>query len=350
MHWLRLLAICLLGCIFGGSPARTANDNSFQIGDWTGRAHWKPKEKQLDHCSAQQTNPDRITIIYSVDRHFMWTFELSNPSWNFPKGAAFEVAFGTGSGTYSRQRVTALDAKLVRVQLSDTVNAFDVFRRIVRLDLIAGGLTSSFDMTYVNQVLIALTRCVTRYGATPKSRAAIAAWLKSPIGAAFGPKNDPAIQKEATALAASIISEAQLANATNMTRANLSPGAEGNSVWKIGESLFTVSILPKGETPDIADLSDLIVGADAQRCRGDFFSSATLDVIETIGAARAYTNCQTEQALSSTYYLVIPRKQGGLYLLTTSTSGGAVTPSAEKNAKEIDERLRAIVMPALSKM
>src|SRR5215467_2761272 len=189
MYWPSLLAVCLASSLFGSGVARTANDNTFQIGDWTGRAHWNQKEKQLDRCSAQLTNPDKITVIYSLDRHYMWTFELSNPSWNFPKGAAFEVAFGTGSGTYSRQRVTTLDAKLVRVQLSDTVNAFDVFRRIVRLDLIAGGLTSSFDMTYVNQVLIALTRCVTRYGATPKSRAAIAAWLKSPIGVASGPSD-----------------------------------------------------------------------------------------------------------------------------------------------------------------
>ena len=83
------------------------------------------KEKQLDRCWAQLTNPDKITVIYSLDRHYMWTLELSNPSWNFPKGAAFDVAFGTGNRNTFRQRVTALDSKLVRVQLPDTVNAFE---------------------------------------------------------------------------------------------------------------------------------------------------------------------------------------------------------------------------------
>jgi len=345
-----LLAICLAGSLFGASPARAANDSTFQVGDWTGRAHWNQKEKQLDRCSAQLTNPDKITVIYSLDRHYMWTLELSNPSWNFPKGAAFEVAFGTGDRNYFRQRVTALDAKLVRVQLPDTVSAFEAFRRMIRLELVAGGLTSSFDMAYANQVLTALTRCVTRFGATPKSRAAISAWLKSPIGPASGPSGDPDVQKEAAALATSVVSEAQLAGAASVKRAEVPAGVDGDTVWKIAENLFTISILPKDEAPEIADLSDLIVGGDAQKCRGDFFSGATLDVIETVGVARAYTNCQTEQASVASYYFILPRRQGGLYLVTTTTSGVEITPTAEKNAREIDGRIRATIMAAISKM
>jgi hypothetical protein len=350
MRWASLLAVCLASSLFAGSPAPAANDNAFQIGDWSGRAHWNQKQKQLDRCSAQLTNPDKITVIYSVDRHYMWTLELSNPSWNFPKGAAFDVSFGTGSRDYFRQRVTALDAKLVRVQLPDTVNAFEAFRRIIRLELVAGGLTSNFDMAFANQVLTALTRCVTRYGATAKSRAAITSWLRSSIGHASGPSDDPEVQKEATALATSIMSEAQIANAASVKPDDVPAGTDGDTVWKIGETLFTISILPRDETPEIADLSDLIIGGDAQKCRGDFFSGATLDVIETTGVARAYTNCQTQQASSSAYYFILPRKQGGLYLMTTATSGIEVTPTAEKNSKEIDGRVRATIMTALSKM
>jgi len=350
MRWSSLLAVCVASSLFAGSLAPAANDNAFQIGDWTGRTHWNQKEKQLDRCSAQLTNPDRITVIYSVDRHYMWTLELSNPSWNFPKGATFDVAFGTGNRNTFRQRVTALDSKLVRVQLPDTVNAFEAFRRILRLELVAGGLTSSFDMTYANQVLLALTQCVTRYGTTAKSRAAISSWLKSPIGPASGPSHDPDVQKEAAALATSIVSEAQIANAASMKPADVPHGIDGDTVWKVADALFTISILSKDKAPEIADLSDLIIGGDAQRCRGDFFSGATLDVIETTGIARAYTNCQTEQVSASSYYFLFPRKQGGLYLMTTTTSGVEVTPNAEKNAKEIDGRVRATIMTAQSKM
>jgi hypothetical protein len=64
----------------------------------------------------------------------------------------------------------------------------------------------------------------------------------------------------------------------------------------------------------------------------------------------AYTNCQMEQAPMLTYYFIRPRKQGGLYLVTTTTSGVEITPTAEKNAREIDGRVRATIMTALAKM
>lgn len=349
MRWVTLSVVCVGTGIFGSSFAPAAND-SIQISDWTARAHWNQKDKRLDRCSAQLTNSDKITIIYSLDRHYMWTFELSSPSWNFPKGAVFEVAFGTGDRNYFRQRVSALDAQLIRVQLSDTVNAFEAFRRMPRLEFVAGGLTSQFDMAYANQVLTALTQCVTRFGATTKSRAAVAAWLKSPIGPAARPSTDPDIQKEAATLATNIVYEAQLSTAASLKHTEIPAGTTGDAAWKVGENLFTVSILPKNEAPEIGDITDLIIGGSAQKCRGDFFSGATLDVIDAVGVARAYTNCRTQEATASTYYFVVPRKQGGLYLLTTTASGIEVTPLGEKNAKEIDGRVRAAIMFALSKM
>lgn len=350
MRWFGIFVACVAATLFGNTRGHAANEVAFQVGDWIGRAHFAQKEKRLDRCSAQLTNLDKITMIYSLDRHYMWTFELSNPSWNFPKGAVFEVAFGLGSGGYFRQRVAAIEPQLVRVQLPDTVSAFEVFRKTFRLELVAGGLTSQFDMTSAGQALTALTKCVTHYGATPKSRAAIASWLKSPVGPASGPSDNPEHQKEAAALATRIISEAQIANAASMKLDDIPAGIDGDTVWKIGENLFTISILPKNEAPEIGDLTGLIIGADAQKCRGDFFSGATLDVIETVGVVRAYTNCQSQQTLTATYYFALPRRQGGLYLLTTMVNGVEVTPTSENNAKEIDGRVRAFIMPALAKM
>ena len=63
--------------------------------------------------------------------------------------------------------------------------------------------------------------------------------------------------------------------------------------------------MSKDEAPEIGDLTDLIIGGDAQKCRGEFFSGAALDVIATVGVARAYTTCQTQQATASTYYFAL---------------------------------------------
>jgi hypothetical protein len=256
------------------------------------------------------------------------------------------VTFGIGNRNYIRQRVIALESQLVRVQLPDSVNAFEALRSIIQLELIAGGLTSQFKLGYSNAVLTALTHCVLRNGTTAKTRAAVAAWLNSPVGSS----TDPEIQKEASALATNIVSEAAITKAAGLKPHEIPADTAGDAVWKIGDNLFTVSILPQNGAPEIGDLTDLIIGGDAQKCRGDFFSGAMLDVIETVGVARAYTNCLTQQAATSVYYFAMPRKKGGLYLLTSIARGVEVTPSGEKTLRDVDSKVRASIMTALSKL
>ena len=188
MRRITTLRICIVAGLLSGGSANAANDTSIRIGDWILRPHFseqkdkKQKEKRLDRCSAQLTNADKITMIYSIDTHYMWTFELSNPSWNFPSGSKFDISFGNPELGFFRQRVAALDPQLVRVLLPDSVNSFEIFRRLFKLDVVAGGMTTQFDLAYANQVLLALTQCVTKFGTTAKGKAAVAAWLKSPIG------------------------------------------------------------------------------------------------------------------------------------------------------------------------
>ena len=86
MHWVTALRICVAASVLSGGVAHAANDGSFSVGDWIGRPRFteqkdkRQKERRFDRCSAQQTNADKITMIYSVDSHYLWTFELSNPS------------------------------------------------------------------------------------------------------------------------------------------------------------------------------------------------------------------------------------------------------------------------------
>jgi hypothetical protein len=176
MRLTSLLCIWVAASLLIGAAAHAANDVSIRIGDWILRPHFseqrdkKPKDRRLDRCSAQLTNADKITMIYSLDTHYLWTFELSNPSWNFPSGSKFDVSFGNRERGFFRQRVAALDPQLVRVLLPDSVNSFEVFRRLFKLDVVAGGLTTQFDLAYANQVLLALTQCVTKFGTTAKSK------------------------------------------------------------------------------------------------------------------------------------------------------------------------------------
>jgi len=281
----------------------------------------------------------------------MWTFELSNQSWNFPSGSKFDISFGNHELGFFRQRVAALDPQLLRVLLPDSVNSFEVFRRLFKLDVVAGGLTTQFDLAYANQVLLALTQCVTKFGTTAKRRTAVAAWLKSPIGPSAEASSDPAILRETADLATAIVAEGEIAKAVALKPNEVPDGVSGDTVWKIADNLFTISVLPKDLVPkEIGDLNDLIVGGDAQKCRGDFFAGAMLDVVEGATIARAFTACQTQQGSTSTYYLAMPRKQGGLYFIKIIATGVEVPPIIERAIKELDAKVRGVINIALAKL
>lgn len=351
MRWVSLFVLCTATNLFSSGVASAAADGFFRISDWDGRAYWNQQEKkQLDRCSAKLTNADKITITYSLDHKYMWSLEFSSPVWNFTKGAAFPVTFRLGNRGSIRRRAVATDTHLVHVELPDSLTAFESLRSIIQFELIAGGLTSHFNLAYNNQVLTALTRCVVRYGATSRSRTAIAAWLKSSINSGSDTNIDSSIHKEASALATNIMTEVAMPNVVSLKPNEIPAGLSGDAVSKAGSILFTVSILPQDKAPEIGDLPSLIIGGDAQKCRGEFFSGAMLDVIDALRVARAYTSCQTLQAITSIYYIAIPRKQGGLYLLATISSGFEITVPGEQTARDTDSKIRASMMIALSKL
>jgi hypothetical protein len=349
MRWTSLFVLAAINLLSSGI-AYAAGDGAFRISDWMGRAYWNKQEKQLDHCSAQLTNADKITIIYSLDRQYVWSLELSSPAWNFTKGASFQVAFGLGDRGNLRLQAVATEAQLVQVQLPDSLTTFESFRRVIQIGFIAGGLTSNFDLTYNNQVLTALTKCVVRYGAFSRSRAAITAWLKSSVGPKSNTINDASIHNEASALATNIMTEVAIPNAASVPQNEIFAGLAGDAIWKVEKLLFTVSILPHTETSVVDDLPRLIIGGDAQKCRGDLFSGAKIDVIGPLRVARAITNCLTSQTTTTVYYLAIPRKQGGVYLLATVTNGFEITALGGQTAEDVDNKIRASIIVAISKL
>ena len=145
--------------------------------------------------------------------------------------------------------------------------------------------------------------------------------------------------------------EGEIAKAAALKPDEIPDGVSGDTVWKIADNLLTISVLPKDAVPaEIGDLNDLIVGGDAQKCRGDFFAGTMLDVVETATIARAYTTCQTQQATTSTYYFAMPRKQGGLYLTKTIATGVEVPPTIERAIKELDAKVRNVITAALAKL
>ena len=271
---------------------------------------------------------------------------MASAAWNFTKGASFQVAFGLGNSGSLRMQATATETQLVRVQLPDSLTVFNSFTHIIQAGFVAGGLTSHFDLTYNNQVLTALTKCVARFGSSGRTRATVAAWLKSLVA----PRDDPSIHNEASVLATNIMTEAAIPGTASIPQNAIPAGLTGDAFWKIGKVLFTVSILPQIEASAFNDLPGLVIGGNAQKCRGDFFAGAMIDAIGTLRAARAITSCLTPDATTTIYYLAIPRKNGGIYLLATLSNGFEFPALGDRTAEDVDGKVRASIVVALSKL
>ena len=240
-----VLVLCAAMYLCHGEVVRAASDSSFRIFDWAGRVSWNKQDKQLDHCSAQLANADGITIIYSLDRHYVWSLEFSSPTWNFTKGASFPLNFKVGDHGYFRFRAVAAETNLVHVELPDSLAVFDSLRRAIQAGFAAGGMISRFDLTYGPQVLMGLTKCVARYETSAHYHKEVTAWLKTFVNAKPGANDDTSLRKEAAALAANIMAEARIPKATSLPQTGVPPGMTGDAFWKVGNVIVSVSILPQ---------------------------------------------------------------------------------------------------------
>lgn len=344
-----LLVLCA-AYLCSSASTDAASDSNFRIFDWVGRASWSKQERKFDHCSAQLTNADRITITFLLDRQYVWGLEISNPTWNFTKGASFPVSFKIGDRGYFQFRAVAIEADLVQVQLPDSLAAFDAFRRAIQLGFSAGGLTSHFDLTYGPQVLMALTKCVVRYGTSLQHRAELSAWQHSFASHKQNITNDASLKKEAGDLAGIVMTETQIPKANSLPSKDVPAGLVGDAFWKIWNIVFSVSILPKMEVSSFVNLPVLIIESEAAICRGDLFSGATMDMIGTYRVALVITNCVAPDTSSTIYYLAIPRKQGGVYLLTTIATGFEIAALGKPTAEDVDSRVRDSISVALSRL
>ncbi len=167
------------------------------------------------------------------------------------------------------------------------------------------------------------------------------------------PVNAAAHQAEATALAANILGQAGVAGFQILAPNNLPQGLHADAVWKAGPVIGTVSVVEADGKTKINDIPGILIGGDAQSCRGKFFSGSLPDETDQSPIARVFTSCQAPKATTSMYYIAVPRDQGGgfylLAMMTNKAEQSKTEPPAEERAKEMENSIRQAVFKVLSK-
>lgn len=92
-------------------------------------------------------------------------------------------------------------------------------------------------------------------------------------------------------------------------------------VWRSDEFLGSLRILPDTRAETIDRVRADATAADAENCKGKFDSGA-LPAPSDSKSVTIFTTCKGEQT-SSAYYIILPRRKGGIYLLGVNGSGEA---------------------------
>lgn len=94
-------------------------------------------------------------------------------------------------------------------------------------------------------------------------------------------------------------------------------------VWRSEEFTGTLRILPDTRAETIERVRAGVVSADTAACKGKL-ESGTLPAMADSKSVTMFTTCKGSET-SSNYYLIFPRRKGGIYMLGISGSGEVAT-------------------------
>jgi hypothetical protein len=310
------------------SPAATIRE--FKIAGWHAGAY-TGNSREFNHCAASARYNSGVTVIFSIDRTFHWSMGFYHPQWRLNPGSTFDIAFKVDDEQPILARARAIGLGQVSVPLLDSAELFKKFQHGYQLRVAAANQVFTFNLSGTSKLLPALLDCARNRGTAIEI--ASNPFEKKETTSTI--KNDSAIKAEATVFAANLLSSAGLSN-FKLLDATDAPELKGQARWIQGSTFGAIDIYPSATSADLKNLPGYLIGADAKACKGTFFSGAIPDSTSA-ALARVFTTCQWADKPITIYYLAIPRKAGGAYVISTVSLG------SEQPAKETDQLLRSAV-------
>ena len=342
--------VSFLSIAFAFETALANPTKKFQIANWSGGPTFDERTKQFSDCSAETSNSRRISISYSVNRKYLWSLTFYNSDWNFSPGHSFNVNLRINDREMPNQRAVIMGTNRLKVQLINSIAFFDALRTAGKLQVHTGGLTFDFNLNASNQVLVALVKCVTQQSNRSRSSVSKNRAVKRPeANKSPAMTADPTIVAEATALATQLTTYLNIDKSQVLAPKDIPREVEGAAVWKAGAVLGTVDIFGSNSGATIDDVPSNIVDQDALKCQREFFAAAAPDLLNRSNVVRVFTTCRMASTTAFKYYLGIPRGKGGYYLLRTSTDEFESPLLIHRSAKDLDDKISAVIMTILSK-
>jgi hypothetical protein len=320
-----------------GAPLR-----NFRVRAWYAGAYSDDSTGAFSHCAANASYKSGITVVFGITKNARWTVGFANPQWRLSKGATYDIAFTVDDMPPIAAKAYAISATHVSVVLQDSSELFARFRRGNVLLVAAADRVFSFNLTGTSQLLPVLLRCAMQNGnpaivTNPFEKSRPLVEKARPITTRASDRS--AERAEATTLAANLLSQAGIQGFVLLDKNEL-PTIKADAKWRAGNLFGTITVIPDLQPSQISDVPATLIAGDAKTCKGTFLSGAMQDEPKN-SFARIFTTCNDGKDTTTVYYLAVPRKAGGAYIMTTATVGSEVP------AKEADSNIRTAVYKVL---
>lgn len=329
---------------------------SIHVAGWSGGAFTNDQTGKFSSCTASASYKSGIFFAVMVSPTFEWNLAFAHPSWRMSVGQTFPIVLTFDN----RQTITVTGrvghSDMVIVSMPPQSALVRAFRSSRVMSAFAQGSLFQFRLTGTSILMPSLVSCVKTINVG--GLAAAGDFTVRPIQSSppqMGPttshapvaKNEERKEDhsaEATVIAANLLSQAGISGFRLVTISEL-PSIKADAAWVAGDVVGTINVLPKLDSQDLDEAKGILIGGDAKSCKGTFFSGSVADDDEdNASLTRVFTTCQGKNDPTTSYYLAVPRKAGGMYILRTMT-----TAKSEKPAKEADASIRKAVFNAIPK-
>ncbi len=334
----------LLSPLCASEAATLSNSH---IGNWSIWAYSDDQTGEFSHCAAATQYKSGISMLFSVNRAYTWSMGFANSQWRLQKGTSYPIAFTVDQVPALNATAVAIRSDTAEVPLADSVALFNVFKRGNWLTVFAAGQVFQFALTDTSKVLPALILCVRNYLQPAPLQAANPFVAAAPTSSAGNSDDTTAVrQAEATAFLANVLSQAAITGYSMLTPADAAK-LTTDAAWKTESEFGILTIVDPSANMGPNDIDATLVQKDGKGCQGKFLSGSMSEEKETKGS-RLFTSCNSGGQTVTALYTVLPRPNGGYYVLGTLSEDQAQNSDASP-ARSIDASIRAAAYKILVK-
>jgi hypothetical protein len=351
----KVILAAMLMLVGAGVEAAPIPGSSYKVMAWQVGAYTNDQTGKFSHCAMSTAYQSGITMLFSVSENYSWRVGWAHESWNLTPGQKLNISLYIDGAGPQVVTAVAINKSMALAELPSTMSLFDQFRKGYQLRVIAQGNTYGFNLDGTNAALTEVANCVSRYvpnARPPAPPAPILGTTQQQGPAKPGITTLPAEQRlEATTLAANLLAQGEMTGyriltAKDIEELDIPQLSTWHVVWRSEDVLGVVRIIPQNVAKKASEISSAMLADDSKNCDGKFASGTTPDD-KSKGTTRLFTACKSKKTAWETHYIIIPRDEGGFYLL--GTFGRSPDKDPADKVAEADGLLRAAVFQVLKR-